>query len=75
MITLNNGQIMPNIALGTYGMTEEDLRTFIPQALDMGYRHLDMAGVYGNENLMGSILAGTSVPRDEMFLVSKVWPT
>ena len=75
MIALNNGVQIPKIALGTFGMTQEDITTYLPQALEAGYRHLDMAGIYGNEQHIGPILANSQIPRSELFLTSKVWPT
>ena len=59
MIALNNGVQIPKIALGTFGMTQEDITTYLPQALEAGYRHLDMAGIYGNEQHIGPILANS----------------
>jgi len=75
MIALNNGTEIPKSALGTVRLTEEDCATGIPQALEAGYRHIDMAGLYGNEHHIGPVLAKSSVPRSELYLVSKVWPT
>ena len=75
MVSLNNGHTMPPVALGTFMMSEEDITTYIPQALEMGYRHLDMAGVYGNEHHIGTVLSASSIPRSELFLTSKVWCT
>lgn len=77
---LNNGIEMPTVGLGTWMMTDpKDLDTAIRTAIRMGYRHIDTAFVYGNEETIGRILKklfdeGT-IKREELFITSKLWNT
>ncbi|WP_417330388.1 2,5-didehydrogluconate reductase DkgB [Halomonas cupida] len=63
----------PNPGLGTYRLEGDTLRLAIDSALKHGYRHLDTAQFYGNEQDVGAAIAASSVPRDEIFLTTKVW--
>lgn len=72
--TLSNGNLMPAIGLGTFrikdnGITAETVKT----ALDIGYRHIDTAFIYGNEEGVGHGLKESSVKRDDVFLTTKIW--
>lgn len=64
---------MPALGLGTWPMKGGDCEEAVCTALDMGYRHIDTAEMYGNEEAVGAALARTSVPRGEIFLTTKVW--
>lgn len=64
---------MPALGLGTWPMKGADCEEAVGTALDMGYRHIDTAEMYGNEEAVGAALAATSVPRGEIFLTTKVW--
>jgi 2,5-diketo-D-gluconate reductase B len=64
---------MPALGLGTWPMKGADCQEAVGTALDMGYRHIDTAEMYGNEEAIGAALAATSVPRGEIFLTTKVW--
>ncbi|KAJ1949415.1 hypothetical protein FBU59_001154, partial [Linderina macrospora] len=75
-IKLNNGVEMPEIGLGTWaahktGIVSDTLKT----AVDLGYRHIDCATIYGNQVEIGEALKHASVPRKELFIVSKIWQT
>jgi diketogulonate reductase-like aldo/keto reductase len=73
-ITLNNGITMPQLGLGTFQSNDPTLcEQTILDALDMGYRLIDTAQGYGNEAAIGNALAKTDVPREELFIVTKVW--
>jgi len=61
---------LPPVGLGTMGIGDPDL---IETALDVGYRHLDTAQIYRNENAVGDGIAQAGLPRDEVFLATKVW--
>ncbi|WP_284139144.1 aldo/keto reductase [Virgibacillus sp. LDC-1] len=73
-ITLNNGVKMPGVGLGVYkvenGPTVEQA---VKVALDYGYRSVDTASFYGNEEGIGKALAEVNIPRDQLFITSKVW--
>lgn len=73
-VTLNNGVRMPLEGLGVFQVTdEEECKRAVREALAAGYRLFDTAACYGNERAVGAALAESGVPREEAFLVSKVW--
>ncbi|XP_033743149.1 aldo-keto reductase family 1 member C15-like isoform X2 [Pecten maximus] len=78
-ITLNNGRRIPQVALGTSRISSEKLEVTIKRALDMGYRHIDTAFLYGNEAAIGKALhehmASTNLSRQEIFVTTKLFPT
>jgi diketogulonate reductase-like aldo/keto reductase len=67
------GARIPRIGLGTWALTGETCRRAVDAALRMGYRHVDTATIYDNEEDVGRGLAGSGVPREEIFLTTKVW--
>lgn len=74
--TLANGVEMPCIGFGTYRMTEgEETVQAILQAIQMGYRHIDTASYYQNEKSVGEAVRRSALPREELFITSKVWNT
>lgn len=70
---LNNGVEMPMLGLGVYQMPPEDTERCVAQALAAGYRLIDTAQAYGNEEGVGAAIAKSGVPRDEVFVTSKIW--
>jgi len=73
-VTLNNGVPMPKLGLGVYKMEEEqEVVRAVKSALDLGYRHLDTASFYGNESGLGKGIRESGVPREELFITTKVW--
>lgn len=73
-ITLANGVEMPRLGLGTYKSAEGgDVEDAVAYALEIGYRGIDTASLYDNESGIGSAIAGSGVPRAEIFIASKVW--
>lgn len=64
---------IPALGLGTWPMKGADCEEAVCSALEMGYRHIDTAEMYGNEEAVGAALARTHVPRGEIFLTTKVW--
>ena len=72
-VTLANGVEMPRLGLGTYKSAEGgDVERAVTYALELGYRGIDTASMYGNEEGIGRALAARGVPRSEVFLASKV---
>ncbi|WP_373017651.1 aldo/keto reductase [Muriicola sp.] len=72
--TLNNGVKMPYFGLGVYLSKEgQEVINAVKWALEEGYRHIDTASIYGNEAGVGEGIRESGVPREEVFLVSKVW--
>jgi len=73
-VKLNNGVRMPQLGLGTFQSSDAAQCTqTILDALELGYRLIDTAQAYGNEAFIGNALAKTDVPREELFVVTKVW--
>lgn len=69
-----NGARIPALGLGTFRLTGETCRSMVAEALRLGYRHIDTARMYGNEEAVGAGIAASGVPRDEIFLTTKIWP-
>ncbi|MGB4442089.1 MAG: aldo/keto reductase, partial [Coriobacteriia bacterium] len=73
-IELANGVTMPRLGLGTYKSAEGgDVEGAVTTALQLGYRRIDTASLYGNEAGIGVAIATSGVPRGDIFLTSKVW--
>ena len=74
-LTLNNGVQMPQIGLGLYMIPEGDVAyNSVMAALENGYRHFDCAHAYQNERSLGRALKDSGVPRDSLWITSKLWP-
>lgn len=69
--TLNNGVKMPCFGLGVF--QSENTISSVINALDTGYKHIDTASIYNNEKEVGNALSQHDIPREEIFVVSKVW--
>lgn len=74
-ITLNDGKRIPQLGFGVWQVTGEDVVPAIEAALAAGYRSIDTAAAYGNESGIGAAVASSSLPRDELFITSKLWNT
>lgn len=72
-VTLANGIKMPILGYGVYQVTKEECERCVLDALKAGYRSLDTAQSYFNEEEVGSAIQKSGVPRDDIFLTSKVW--
>ncbi|MEZ5765352.1 MAG: aldo/keto reductase [Xanthobacteraceae bacterium] len=70
-----NGFRIPAIGLGTWELRGRTCARIVEQALRLGYRHIDTAQMYENEREVGEGLRASGVPRDEIFVTTKVWPT
>jgi 2,5-diketo-D-gluconate reductase B len=67
------GISLPKLGLGTFRMQGDACRAAVESALDLGYRHLDTAEMYGNEEAIGAALAASSLARNELHVTTKVW--
>jgi 2,5-diketo-D-gluconate reductase B len=67
------GSKAPALGLGTWLLEGRDCTTAVPLALDLGYRHIDTAQIYGNEAAIGAALVSAPVAREELFLTTKIW--
>lgn len=72
-VTLNNGIKMPILGYGVYQVTQEECERCVLDALKVGYRSLDTAQSYFNEEQVGNAIQKSGVPREEIFLTTKVW--
>ncbi len=72
-LTLNNGVEMPQLGYGVWQVPDDQAFDAVTTALETGYRSIDTAAVYGNEEGVGKALAATDVPRGEIFVTTKVW--
>lgn len=73
---LHNGVQMPYLGLGVYLSKDgEEVINAVKEALNQGYRHIDTAAIYENEEGVGEGIRQSNVPREDVFLVSKVWNT
>ena len=73
-VTLNNGVKMPMLGLGTFQAEKgEAARSAVLWALEAGYRHIDTAAAYGNEQDVGQAIRESGIPRSEIFLTTKLW--
>lgn len=72
-ITLNNGVKMPLLGFGVYQIPENVCEECVAQALEAGYRLIDTAAAYGNEEAVGRAIKRSSVPREDLFITTKLW--
>lgn len=75
VIELNNGQKIPQLGYGVYLIPNGETEKCVLEALKIGYRHIDTAHVYGNEKEVGSAIKKSGIPREEIFVTSKLWIT
>ena len=68
-----NGANIPALGFGTFRMPGDEILSVLPKAIDLGFRHIDTAQIYGNEAEVGQVIAASGVPRHEIFLTTKVW--
>ena len=74
-VTLNNGVKMPILGYGVYQVSAEECERCVLEAISVGYRSIDTAQAYGNEEGVGSAVKKSGVPRGELFLTTKIWIT
>jgi 2,5-diketo-D-gluconate reductase A len=72
-VTLNNGVEVPILGFGVYQIPPEDTERCVSDALEVGYRHIDTAAAYRNEREVGKAIAASGLPRDEVFVTTKLW--
>lgn len=72
-VTLNNGVEMPQLGFGVWKVENQEAVSAVENALRSGYRSIDTAKVYGNEEGVGQAIAKSDVPREELFITTKVW--
>lgn len=72
-VTLNNGLNMPQLGYGVWKVPDEEAASAVGRALETGYRLIDTAMVYKNERGVGQAVKESSIPREELFVTTKVW--
>lgn len=72
-ITLNDGQTIPQLGFGVFKVDPAETERIVWDALEAGYRHIDTAAIYGNEAGVGAAIAKSGIPRDELFITTKLW--
>jgi 2,5-diketo-D-gluconate reductase A len=72
-VTLSDGVGIPQLGFGTFQVPADDAQRAVEEALAIGYRHIDTAAIYGNEEGVGRALAASGLKRDEYFVTTKLW--
>ncbi|UOQ60578.1 aldo/keto reductase [Leucobacter rhizosphaerae] len=71
--TLNDGKEIPQLGLGVFLVEPGETERIVSEALEVGYRHIDTAAIYQNEAEVGRAIAASGIPRDELFITTKLW--
>lgn len=73
-VRLNNGVTMPQLGFGTFQIKDPaECERAVWEAIDVGYRLIDTAASYGNEETVGKAVRESGVPREELFITTKLW--
>jgi 2,5-diketo-D-gluconate reductase A len=70
---LNDGHTIPQLGFGVFKVDPDETERIVTDALEVGYRHIDTAAVYGNEEGVGRAIATSGIPRGELFITTKLW--
>jgi 2,5-diketo-D-gluconate reductase A len=73
LLTLNNGTTIPQLGFGVFKVDPAETTRIVTDALEVGYRHIDTAAIYGNEEGVGQAIASAGLPREELFVTTKLW--
>ena len=72
-VELNDGHLIPQLGYGVFKVPAADAERAVSDALQVGYRHIDTAAIYGNEEGVGAAIAKSGIARDELFITTKLW--
>lgn len=72
-VTLNNGVKMPQLGYGVYQTPPEDTERCVLEAIEVGYRSIDTAQAYGNQEGVGNAIQKCGLPREDLFITTKIW--
>jgi len=72
-LTLNDGRSIPQLGLGVFLVDPAEAERIVSDALEVGYRHIDTAMIYKNEEGVGRAIAKSGIPREELFITTKLW--
>lgn len=70
---LNDGREIPQLGFGVFKVAPEETERAVSEALELGYRHIDTAAIYRNEAGVGAAIAASGIPREELFITTKLW--
>ncbi len=73
LITLSDGRTIPQLGFGVFKIDPAETERIVTDALEVGYRHIDTAAIYGNEEGVGRAIAASGIPRDELFITTKLY--
>lgn len=73
LVTLNDGKTIPQLGFGVFKVDPDEAERVVIEALEVGYRHIDTAAIYGNEEGVGRAIAKSGIPREELFITTKLW--
>jgi 2,5-diketo-D-gluconate reductase A len=73
LIELNDGRTIPQLGFGVFKVDPDEAERVVSDALEVGYRHIDTAAVYGNEVGVGRAIEKSGIPREELFITTKLW--
>ncbi|MCU1635589.1 MAG: 2,5-diketo-D-gluconic acid reductase [Cryobacterium sp.] len=74
-LTLNDGHTIPQLGFGVFMVEPAETTRIVADALEVGYRHIDTAAIYGNEAGVGAALGASGIDRSELFITTKLWNT
>ncbi len=72
-LQLNDGYDIPQLGYGVFKVPPADTERAVTEAFEVGYRHIDTAAIYGNEEGVGAAIAASGIPRSELFITTKLW--
>lgn len=72
-IALNDGTTIPQLGFGVFRVDPDEAERIVTDALEVGYRHIDTAAIYGNEVGVGRAIEKSGIPRDELYVTTKLW--
>jgi 2,5-diketo-D-gluconate reductase A len=72
-VPLNDGNSIPQLGYGVFKVPAADTERAVSEALEVGYRHIDTAAIYGNEEGVGAAIAASGLARDDLFVTTKLW--
>ncbi|GGE83943.1 aldo/keto reductase [Mycetocola zhadangensis] len=73
VLSLNSGATIPQLGFGVFKVDPAETERIVTDALELGYRHIDTAAIYGNEEGVGRAIARSGVPREDLFITTKLW--
>ncbi|AWB87008.1 aldo/keto reductase [Mycetocola zhujimingii] len=73
VLPLNSGATIPQLGFGVFKVDPAETERIVTDALELGYRHIDTAAIYGNEEGVGRAIAKSGIPREDLFITTKLW--